>query len=311
MKQNDLRRMLSLVDEQYIDELTEHVSTAHRTDTIPHEIVTSEPQKRPAFLRALTAVAAAVVLLVPCGLLVRQVWDKRTPVQDPVQPQTAVTDPVPTEEPTTQTEDGESQEPFASLADANAADYPWQGKVIQAEQIGSMTFDGALRCRLHYPEHEGLRDAVHVVYKEEGNNEHCAHVQYTRATVSQLTNVPDIAIDMEGLCTLLIGSPQITDPEQADGNSAFIVNCGNYRVSVVLHGSTRQELVELITAVSNGFHETAPDAVRLPEEPDVMDTTADDLTYAQAKLFAGEYLPGETLGWEDADNFMTLKSICY
>ena len=309
MKQSDLRRILALVDEKYIDELTEQDALAPK-DEQP-AVTRAEAPKRQAFWRALTAVAAAVVLLVPCGLLARQVWDRRVPVQDPVSPQTVVTEPVPSEEPTVPTEEGESQEPFASLADANAAEYPWQGKVIQAEQIGSMTFDGALRCRLHYPEHEGLRDAVHVVYKDPASDEHYAHIHYTRATISELTSDPNTAIPMEGLCTILIGSPQMENPENADGNSAFVVNCGNYRVSVVLCGGTRQELVELITAVSNGFHELSPDAVRLPEEPDVMDTTADDLTYAQAKLFAGEYLPDETLGWEDADNFMTLKSICY
>ena len=187
--------------------------------------------------------------------------DHEMPVQEPISPHTVVMVPVPSEEPTAQTEESESQEPFASLADANAAEYPWQCKVIQAEQIGSMTFDGVFRCRLRYPDHEELRDAVHIVYEDPAQEAHYAHVQYTRATVSELTSDPNTAILMEGLSTMLIGSPQMENPENADGNSAFVVNCGDYRVSVVLCGGTKQELAELITAINNGFHEIELDEV--------------------------------------------------
>ena len=307
MKHNDLRRMLSLVDEKYIEELTEQASHTH--SNVPHPVTKPAPKKHITLLRSLTAVAAAVVLLVPCGLLAKQVWEHRTPVQDPVQPQTGVM--VSSEEPTAPAENGESQEPFASLADANTAAYPWQGRVIQAESIGAMTFDGALRCHIQYPGHEELRDAVHVVYKDPASTQHYAHVQYTRATVSELTSDPDTAIRMEELCTMCIGTSRMVSPEHADGNSAFIVNCGNYRVSVVLFGGTRQDLIGLITAVSNGFQGIAPDEVHLPEEPVDPDTAMDDLTYAQAQLFAGNDLPGAVLGWEDAGNFMTLNQIQY
>ena len=323
MTKDEIRRMMALVDEAYIDELTNSHDPAA---PFPAENQKQPLQKHSFPWRAVTGIAAAFVILVPVGLLTRQVWENRNPVphSDPqiVLTATSVTE---TEAQTeTLADDTESETPFASLAEANAAEYPWQGNVVQAQSIGTMAYDGAFRSRLSYTDTVDnakiLRDAVHVVYKDPDDSGHYAHIQYTRAAVRELTDTPEAVIRAEMFCTLLLHT-SCTDTahitwDKETGNGEFIVNCGNYRICSVMQGCTRQEVIDLITGLYNGINAIAHDEVRLPDEPDDGSPAVDDLTYAQAKLFAGRWLPEETMGWEEpslphGNNLMTFQSAVF
>lgn len=194
---------------------------------------------------------------------------------------------------------------YETLDEANADDYPWKGRVLWPNCIGQFHLTSAASS----PKNAGRAyDDLLLVYTNENDPEQCIQIRYTTQDIEEmLSSDTPPAIPAEILSTDLIGIG-IEDPNKNDGHSLLHVECGDFRIRVMVSGCTRHELADTITAIEAGLH--ALDGTDLPKEPENGETLVDDVTYAQAKAVLNVALPDETMGWESApESVMKLEGI--
>ena len=303
MTNEELRRMMALVDEQYIDELTEE-QPRHMTGE-PAEIVTGEAIITKASpWPAITAIAAAVVILLPAAW-----FGYRAVKGQGIRPGEEVTEPAATAESaaletTELSEESADSELQQQLAEANEQDYPWKGHVLQIMQLGTAKLDhvGLVKTKRDVQDTEEL-DALFLSYFDKVKApEHSIELFYMLDTLPD--ELQQYVISGDELSPDLIGTEKLPKPEEADGQSSFVIDYGTYRLRVTASGTTSETLAVLIEALQEAAPEPAD-----PEEMLLNRTDGRYITYEEAVAFADYYVPDKVMGYEDSENpsIMTLN----
>lgn len=299
MTNEEVKRMMEQVDEKYIDELTKYDASAQPDE--PAEIVSGEtPIVKSSPWRAVAAIAAAVLLIVPGVYLAKQASLHMTPSE-------SVSDSMPdswdsaaetqaVSEETTETEvetlasrEYASMEPqdFATLADANHAAFPWQGKVIQWDVIGEKAVD--------YIHTSG--DDLEILYAD---NDPMS--TYIRLHYEQLGEKPADGTHVKPENGKLDADALFGDMEMyiADDILSFYVDYPDYSLFLSMEAN-QDEFQSLIHALNAVNAESG-----MPKKETVSEDSV-AITYEDAQEFAGsENVPARVMGSEESGTLMTL-----
>ncbi|MBR3629888.1 MAG: hypothetical protein IKN55_05380, partial [Oscillospiraceae bacterium] len=298
MTNEEIRRMMSLVDERFIEELTEEPDGPSVLEVEPAEIVTgSTPIVKHSPWPALTAAAAAVVLLLPCVWFLTHAKQGLQPGQDVSETAASAETQAETNAPTEPAQEEIQQQ----LADANAQDFPWQGHVIQAQKIGALKLSYVGMTETFREPESPRYDALWLDYSDSEYENHRMELHY------ELQPVPDelqaYLIAGNELSTELIGTERLAKPEENGGDTMFVVEYGSYRILAQLSGTTTEELSELIGLLKDAA----------PEEDSADDivygTDSRYISYEEAVAFGSHYIPDKVMGYEHSENpsIMTLN----
>lgn len=302
MTNEEVKRMMEQVDEKYIDELTKY--DAEMQTGAPAEAVSGEtPIVKSSPWRAVAAIAAAVLLIVPGVYLAKQASLRMTPSE-------SVSDSMPdswdsaaetqaVSEETTETEvetpasrEYASMEPqdFATLLDANNAAFPWQGKVIQWDVIGEKAVDyihtNGDDLEILYAGSDPMDVYIRLHYEQWGetlvDSEGIAHVQPEQGKLDADTLWQDASL-YDGEDTI-----------------SFFVDYNAYRLFIAMEAD-RDEFGYLIHALN------AVNAESVMPEQDTVSEDVQHYTYEEALDFVGSaYLPARVMGSEENGSLMTL-----
>ena len=189
-----------------------------------------------------------------------------------------------------QTSDGRStMEPqdFATLADANRAAFPWQGKVIQWDVIGEKAVD--------YIHTSG--DDLEILYAD---NDPMSN--YIRLHYEQLGEKPADGTHVKPENGKLDADALFGDMEMyiADDTLSFYVDYPDYSLFLSMEAD-RDEFGYLIHALN------AVNAESVMSEQDTVSEDVQHYTYEEALDFVGSaYLPARVMGSEEMGTLMTL-----
>lgn len=231
----------------------------HWEETVPAPIVQSGSSGGVG--RAFAALAACAAIAGTGIFCVNLMQDKKPLIE----PRSAVVDERETVQPETENaivyQEDERHQSIDTLEEANALDFPWQGKVIQAEAIGDMLLNDIYTTTLSATDADGVTttyDALDVVYRDPDDPEHHGiAISYFLMPAEYMA--PDaVSIDK------LTDNPELSylkTEESPNGGVtvAAVLECGDFRIDIKGDGIRDEEAAMALTEVRDAFFPQVPD----------------------------------------------------